>query len=72
MKVRSIIVAFGLVIFTGEAVKSQTVDLGSDILNYEPYTRTNAKVRFNKDTPLLESGFTGKAHLLFYQTSEND
>ncbi len=40
--------------------------------NKEPYTRTNAKARFNEDSPLLESGLMGKAHLLLYQTSGNE
>jgi hypothetical protein len=31
----------------------------------EPFTRTNAKVRFNKDSPLLESGLMGKAQIFF-------
>jgi hypothetical protein len=38
----------------------------------EPYTSTNAKARFNEDSPLLESGLMGKAHLLLYQTSGNE
>jgi len=38
----------------------------------ESYTRTNAKVRFNEDSPLLESGLMGKAHLLLYQTLGNE
>ena len=38
----------------------------------EPYTRTNAKARFNEESPLLESGLMGKAHLLLYQTSPNE
>jgi len=36
------------------------------------YTRTNARVRFNEDSPLLESGLIGKAHLLLYQTAVNE
>jgi len=32
----------------------------------------NAKARFNEDSPLLESGLMGKAHLLLYQTSGNE
>ncbi|KPL11147.1 MAG: hypothetical protein AMS26_20640 [Bacteroides sp. SM23_62] len=31
----------------------------------KPFTKTNAKIRFNEDSPLLRSGLMGKAEILF-------
>jgi hypothetical protein len=31
----------------------------------KPFTKTNAKIRFNEDSPLLKSGLMGKAEILF-------
>jgi hypothetical protein len=33
----------------------------------KPFTQTNAKPRFNKDTPLLESGLMGKSEIILYK-----
>ncbi len=31
----------------------------------EPFTSTNAKIRFNEESPLLKSGLMGKAEIIF-------
>ena len=36
----------------------------------QPFTRTNAKARFNEDNPLLKSGLMGKAEILFVNSLE--
>jgi hypothetical protein len=52
---------------TVEVINTWNNRIVGDIRNpdHEPYTNTNAKVRFNEDSPLLKSGLMGKAEIVF-------
>jgi hypothetical protein len=52
---------------TVEVINNWNNRIVGDIRNpdREPYTRTNVKVRFNENTPLLKSGLTGSAEVVF-------
>jgi len=57
---------------TVEVINTWNNRIVGDLRNPDktPYTHTNAKSKFTKDGPLLPSGLTGKAALLFVNTNQ--
>jgi len=57
---------------TVEVVNTWNNRIVGDIRNAgkKPFTTTNAKVKFKETSPLLKSGLTGKAEIVFIKTEE--
>ena len=57
---------------TVEVVNTWNNRIVGDIRNpgEKPFTTTNAKVKFKETSPLLKSGLTGKAEIVFIKTEE--